>query len=201
MRECMAAIPTMSLGHEASGYTMEVKLRAAATAGFKGIEASYLLQVPANFRLDPGITGDQDKIVADLQELADVGAKESPPIRFVYEAMCWSTFNYTWQQGWDIVQRVDRPNVGCVLDAFHIGGWEYADPTAPTCERPDAQQRVQKSLNELVKLVPGDRIFYIQLCDAERLDIPLSPLGATEPSSSPYHVEGQQPRMSWSRNC
>ncbi|KAM0756155.1 sugar phosphate isomerase [Meredithblackwellia eburnea MCA 4105] len=160
-----------------------------------------MIQIPSNFRLDDGVTGDVNKIVADIQEIADLGLKESPPIRFVYEAMCWSTFNYTWQQGWDIVQKVDRPNVGAVLDAFHIGGWEFADPTVEGGERPDGATRVKKSLEELVKTVPGDRVFYIQLVDAERLDIPLAPLGSKEGSKSPYYLEGQQPRMSWSRNC
>ncbi|KAI5475358.1 hypothetical protein MNV49_001589 [Pseudohyphozyma bogoriensis] len=276
MKSFGPAIPTMSLGHGAAGYTMEAKLQAAAKAGFVGIEMFYpcleafsltlegatprdklrkaaaeskriaeglgldifvlqpvlnydgikdpkeheerveeirfrfelchllgcdIMQVPANFRLDDGITGDEAKIVADLQEIADWGAKESPPIRFVYEAMCWSTFNSTWQRGWNIVQKIDRPNFGYVLDAFHIGGLEYADPTLPGGVRPDAEANLQQSLDELVRTIPGDRVFYIQLVDAERLDIPLAPLGSPEGSSkSPYYLHGQAPRMSWSRN-
>ncbi|KAL8283694.1 hypothetical protein RQP46_005489 [Phenoliferia psychrophenolica] len=160
-----------------------------------------MMQIPANFRLDEGVTGDDAKVVADIQEIADLGALESPPIRLVYEAMLWSTTNYTWQQGWKIVQLVNRPNVGAVLDAFHIAGFEYADPTAPGGVRPDGAERLKKSLEELVKTVPGDRVFYIQLVDAERLEVPLAPLGAEEGSESPYYVKGQQPGMSWSRNC
>lgn len=29
-----------------------------------------MLQIPANFRLDDGVTGDEDKVVADLREIA-----------------------------------------------------------------------------------------------------------------------------------
>ena len=96
---------------------------------------------------------------------------------------------------------VDRPNVGVVLDAFHIAGYEYADPTLPGGVRPDGPERLTRSLAELVKEIPGDKVFYIQLVDAERLNIPLAPLGSEKGSLSPYYVKDQQPRMSWSRNC
>lgn len=179
-----------------------------------------MLQVPATFRLDDGVTGDVDKVVSDLRELAvrlaasvapsprltnrlslspffqDLGLKESPPIRFTYEAIAWSTTNNTWQLSWDIVQRVARPNFGLVLDAFHIAAYEYADPTVPGGVRPDGPARLAASLAELAKEVPGDRVFYVQVTDAERLDTPL-----VEGGKSPYWVEGQQPWMSWSRNC
>ncbi|KAK4705465.1 hypothetical protein P7C70_g734, partial [Phenoliferia sp. Uapishka_3] len=160
-----------------------------------------MMQIPANFRLDDGVTGDEAKVVSDLRELADLGAKESPPIRFVYEAMLWSTTNFTWQHGWNIVQKVDRPNFGAVLDAFHIAGYEYADPTVPGGVRPDGEERLVSSLKELVRTIPGERVFYIQLVDAERLEVPLAPLDSEEGSLSPYYTKGQQPGMSWSRNC
>lgn len=155
-----------------------------------------MMQIPSNFRLDDGISGDYDKVAEDLRELADIGLKHDPPIRFVYEAMCWSTHAYTWQDGWLLVQKVDRPNFGLVLDAFHIAGWEYGDPTINGGVRLNAEDRLSKSLEELVKTVPGDRVFYVQLVDAERVAPPIA-----RDTGSPYYVEGQQPRMSWSRNC
>ncbi|GAA6030619.1 hypothetical protein JCM8097_006240 [Rhodosporidiobolus ruineniae] len=285
MPHLIPSIPTMSLGHGAAGHSMPDKLKAAAEAGFKGIEVFYaclehfsvsqepaslspqdklraaaretkriaeelglkifvlqpllnyegikdekehetrleeakfrfelcallgcdMMQIPANFRLDDGISGAEEDIVRDLQELADAGLAHDPPVRFVYESMAWSTYNYTWQQGWNIVQKVDRPNFGFVLDAFHIAGFEYADPTVPGGVRPDGPARLAASLAELVKTVPASKIWYLQLVDAERLDPPLLPLGAPSPREeergktfSEYHVDGQQPRMSWSRNC
>ncbi|GAA6003486.1 hypothetical protein JCM10207_000354 [Rhodosporidiobolus poonsookiae] len=282
MPQLIPSIPTMSLGQGAAGHSMETKLRAAAAAGFKGIEVFYacldsfsqtfpdvapreklraaaratkqladevgltifvlqpllgydglvdpdehkklleeaifrfelcdllgceMMQVPANFRLDDGITGDEEAIVRDLQELADAGLAHNPPIRFAYENMCWSTYSWTWQQAWNIVKKVDRSNFGIVLDTFQIAGYEYADPTLPGGVRPDGEARLAASLSELVKTVTLDKIFYLQLVDAERLSLPLLPLGAPSPAPeeigktvSPFHVDGQQPRMSWSRN-
>lgn len=110
--------------------------------------------------------------------------------------MCWSTFNYTWQQGWEIVQKVDRPNFGIVLDAFHIAGYEFADPTVEGGIREGGMERLKKSCKELVATIPGDRIFYIQLVDAEKVTQPI-----TKEGGSPYYQEGLQPRMCWSRNC
>ncbi|GAA6036589.1 hypothetical protein JCM8097_001240 [Rhodosporidiobolus ruineniae] len=166
-----------------------------------------MMQIPANFRLDDGVTGDEEKVVADLQELADLGAKEDPPIRFAYEGMCWSTFNYTWQRSWNIVQKVDRPNFGIVLDAFHIAGYEFANPVFPSGTRVGGLTRLVLSLEELARTFslskPANlaKVFYLQLADAELVDPPLSEIGAAETSKSPFHVDGQQPRMSWSRNC
>ncbi|GAA5826942.1 hypothetical protein JCM11251_002172 [Rhodosporidiobolus azoricus] len=160
-----------------------------------------MLQVPANFQLDDGVTGKEEKVLADLREIADLGLQQDPPIRFAYEAMCWSTTNYTWQKSWHIVQKVDRPNFGLVLDGFHIAGRDFADPTAHSGIRIGGYTRLAFSLDELARTVPKEKIFYIELADAELLDVPLSDIGAKEPSKSPFHVEGQQPRMSWSRNC
>lgn len=36
-----------------------------------------------------GTTGDEDKIVADIKELGELGLKENPPVRFAYEALAW----------------------------------------------------------------------------------------------------------------
>ncbi|GAA6004386.1 hypothetical protein JCM10207_000698 [Rhodosporidiobolus poonsookiae] len=160
-----------------------------------------MLQVPANYRLDAGVTGDEEKVVADLRELADLGLQQDPPIRFAYEAMCWSTYNYTWQHSWNIAQKVDRPNFGLCVDAFHISGYVYANPTHLSGIRIGGSTRLALSMNELVATIPKDKVFYLQLADAELIDPPLSNVGAAVPSKSPYHVEGQQPRMSWSRNC
>lgn len=103
---------------------------------------------------------------------------------------------YTWQTGWDIVTRVDRPNFGVVLDSFHIAGYDYADPSVPGTTRPDGGERLHASIEELVHAIPGDRVFYLQVVDGERLEKPI-----TKDSGSPYYVATQPARMSWSRNC
>ncbi|BGP36163.1 hypothetical protein JCM10450v2_000061 [Rhodotorula kratochvilovae] len=283
MPKLIPALPTMSLGYGAAGHDMPTKLRAAAEAGFKGIEVFYpcleafasssfaslptpqeqlraaaketkrladelgldlfvlqplmnydgildekehaerrdeavfrmelcdildcdMMQMPASFRRDDGVTGDEDKIVADLRELADLGAARPRPIRIAYESLAWSTFFPRWQDTLRIVRAVDRPNFGLVLDAFHIGGFEFADPASPTGERPDAAARLSGSLAELVATVPREKVYYLQLADAVRLSPPLLPLGMSTAEAraqgrevSALQVDGQDPRMSWSR--
>jgi 4-hydroxyphenylpyruvate dioxygenase len=36
-----------------------------------------------------GTTGSEDKIVADIREIGELGLKENPPVRFAYEALAW----------------------------------------------------------------------------------------------------------------
>ena len=50
--------------------------------------------------------------------------------------------------GWDLVKGVGRDNVGLVLDTFHLG---RSGTTA-----------------EELSVIPADRIFHVQLCDAPR---------------------------------
>lgn len=109
-----------------------------------------------------------------------------------------------WQHGWNIILKVDRPNFGVLLDAFHIAGYEFVDPTLPNFTRPDGPARLEASLAELVRTIPASKIFFVQLADAEKLDKPFVHVGtrvADKSKISEYHVEGQQPHMSWSRNC
>ena len=77
-----------------------------------------LILVPSNFQRT-GVSSDLDLIAADVRALADLAAVHSPPIRICYEAIAWGTVINRWQQSWDIVQRVDRPNCGLIVDGFH----------------------------------------------------------------------------------
>ena len=94
-----------------------------------------------------------------------------------------------------MVQRVNRSNFGMCLDTFNIAARIYADPTVPGgVAGPDAADAVRQSLERLLERVDVARVFYVQVVDAERLRVPLGPGHA-------FHVDGQPPRMSWSRNC
>ncbi|KKZ65552.1 hypothetical protein EMCG_08625 [[Emmonsia] crescens] len=77
---------------------------------------------------NPRTTGDMDVIVADLWKVAGLGVRESPPVRFAYEALAWSTHVDMWEACWEVVQRVDRPNFGICLDTFNLAGRVYTDP-------------------------------------------------------------------------
>ncbi|MCJ1361644.1 hypothetical protein MMC16_000744 [Acarospora aff. strigata] len=152
-----------------------------------------VIQIPTNF-LQEGITGDVDTIVKDMIEVADMGLQEKPIIKFAYENLAWGTFIDTWEAVWDIVTEVDRPNFGMCLDTFNIAGRVWADPSSPSGKTPNADADLQASIAAMIKTVDVNKIFYVQVVDAERMQTPLG-------ESHPFHVDGQPSRMSWSRNA
>jgi 4-hydroxyphenylpyruvate dioxygenase len=152
------------------------------------------IQIPANFLPAEQLTGDIDQIVGDLLELAELGLREEPVVRFAYENLCWSTHADTWEKAWDVVQRVDRPNFGLCLDTFNIAGRVWADPASATGKTPNADADLKASMERMVRSVDLKKVFYIQVVDAERMESPLI-------KGHPFHDDKQPPRMSWSRNA
>ncbi|KAF3764212.1 hypothetical protein M406DRAFT_62528 [Cryphonectria parasitica EP155] len=153
-----------------------------------------LIQVPSSFLPEAQMSDDMNLIVSDLQKIADLGAAHNPPIRFVYEALCFGTRINTWEASWEVVQRVDRANLGLCLDSFNIAGRIYGDPASSSGVTPDAERAVTESMKRLVERVDVKKVFYVQIVDAERLESPLV-------EGHRFYTEGQTPRMSWSRNC
>ncbi|KAH7336293.1 xylose isomerase-like protein [Rhexocercosporidium sp. MPI-PUGE-AT-0058] len=153
-----------------------------------------VIQIPASFLGTDQITGHLDVVVGDLRKVADMGLRESPVIKFAYEDLCWSTYFDTWQKGWDLVERVDRPNFGMCLDTYNISGRVYGDPASPTGKTPNAENDMKASLEELVKRVDVKKIFYIQVVDAEKMRDPLV-------EGHAFYAADQPARMSWSRNA
>ncbi|KAJ9221755.1 hypothetical protein DTO027B5_7084 [Paecilomyces variotii] len=168
--------------------------------GILRILGSDTILIPSNF-LPPDpttgqvrITGNIDVIVSDLTEMADLGARQSPPVKFAYEALAWGTFVDTWEAAWDIVCRVNRPNFGIGLDTFNIAGRIYGDPTSLTRKTRTAELDFHLSMLRMSRILDPGKIFSFQLADAEYMARPLS-------TKHPFHVEGQPSRMSWSRNA
>jgi len=155
-----------------------------------------LILIPSSFLPAHEISSDISLIVSDLQEVSELGLQQSPPIRLSYESLCWGTYIDKWEQSWDIVQRVDRPNFGLCLDTFNILGRIYADPASSTGCTVDAEEAVQHCIRNLISSLKHNvhKIFLLQLVSAERLTTPMSP-------SHSFHRPGQPARMSWSRNC
>jgi 4-hydroxyphenylpyruvate dioxygenase len=152
-----------------------------------------IIQIPSTFQTD-GFTGDLDDIVKDLREIADLGAQQNPSFRFAYENLCFGTFNSTWESAWAVVKGVDRDNFGLCMDTFNIAGRGWADPAREDGRQENADAVFRESLKKMVKEVDVNKIFYVQVVDAERLSQPLN-------ENHPFHVDGQAPRMSWSRNA
>lgn len=152
-----------------------------------------LIQIPCTFNTE-GVTGDPDVAARDLRQLADLGAAQNPPFRFAYENLCFGSYNDTWEKAWELVKKVDRDNFGLCLDTFNIAGREWADPAASTGMVENGNELFRESLRKMVQTIDVQKVFYVQVVDAERLSSPLD-------ESHPFHLDGQKPRMSWSRNC
>lgn len=79
----------------------------------------------------------------DIRWLAREAGKRG--LRVAFEAMAWSTHINNTAAAWKLVQRVNEPNLGLVVDAFHIfvSGRTVADLAG----------------------IPVDKIFLVQLSD------------------------------------
>lgn len=144
--------------------------------------------IPSSF-LDPSqITGDRDRLVADLAQAADLAF----PIRIAYEALAWGTYVNTWEDSWDIVRRADRPNLGICLDTFNIAARLWADPTSSTGRQPaSADQVLQNSMARLVRDIDPEKVLMVQLADGERVD-----------PQEPFLQTPDLPKLlAWSRNA
>ncbi|MBK4764859.1 MAG: sugar phosphate isomerase/epimerase [Pantoea sp. Brub] len=97
------------------------------------------IQAPATTRTDCII----DKIDDDLKWMASEAIRHN--MRIMYEPMAWCSVDNTLPLAWERLQRINQPNVGLVIDLFHIcalGG-------------------------DVLQLdgIPVDRIYEVQLCD------------------------------------
>lgn len=66
----------------------------------------------------PDSSGDPGRIVRDLTELGDIAASYGR--RVAWEPICWGRWVKDYRDAWEIVKTVDHPNIGLVLDCFHV---------------------------------------------------------------------------------
>ncbi len=99
----------------------------------------------------PDALGGIDRAADDFAELGERAAKRG--LRIGYEALAWGQYVDDHRDAWEIVRRADHPNVGLILDSFHTLG-RGIDP-------------------ETIRRIPGNRIFFVQLADAPRIDMDL----------------------------
>ena len=137
------------------------------------ILGTQVIQIPANDQKDA--LGDDGVIVAELQALADLGQRQTPPVAFAYEALAWSTHIADWEESLRIVQLVDRPNFGLCLDTYHVLARLWADPASPDGRRPGGASSLRDSLQRFRDTCPREKIIYVQLSDGERADPPILP--------------------------
>ncbi|KAL2849889.1 xylose isomerase-like protein [Aspergillus pseudoustus] len=165
---------------------------AAAWLDIARILGATYLQVPAQY--GDNCTGDEAVIVSEMQQLADLASSVSPVISVAYEPMSWSHFYPTWEDALRLTTLVDRPNFGLCLDTFHILTRLWASPFEASGVYSDGPTKLADSLRRSVTDIPMEKLFYVQLSDAERFDPPFS-------KSHPWYVEGEAPEFTWSKHA
>ena len=101
----------------------------------------------------PDALGESERIADDLAELAEIARGYG--LRIGYEALSWGRHVADWTLARDLVLKADRPNLGVILDSFHI--CVRGNPIAPIAD------------------LPADRIALVQVADAPALTMdPLS---------------------------
>jgi 4-hydroxyphenylpyruvate dioxygenase len=99
----------------------------------------------------PQSLGDRQRIVDDFRELGDLAAKRG--VFVGYEALAWGRHVNDHRVAWAIVETVDHPHIGIILDSFH-----------------SLSRRIP---SDSIAEIPGDKIVYVQLADAPLLDMDL----------------------------
>ncbi|HEX7271577.1 MAG TPA: TIM barrel protein [Casimicrobiaceae bacterium] len=94
-------------------------------------------------------SGDRARAAAQLRALAERAAARN--LRVGYEALAWGRYVRRYADAWAIVREADHPNLGLIVDSFHI--LSLGDDPAG------------------IAAIPGDRIFCVQLADAPRLSM------------------------------
>ncbi|KAH8602618.1 putative 3-dehydroshikimate dehydratase [Bisporella sp. PMI_857] len=138
-----------------------------------------------------GISTDLNILANDTRELADLLAEYG--FSLAYENWCWATVAPTWKEPWNIVQLVDRPNIGLCLDTFQSVGAEWGDPTTSngviaSTSIKALEHKFTASMKELSGTIPADRIHLLQISDAYRVPKPLED----------KEINGLRPRGRWS---
>ncbi|MCA1645394.1 MAG: TIM barrel protein [Chloroflexi bacterium] len=92
---------------------------------------------------------DADRSAGQLHALAERAAQRN--MRIAYEALAWGRHVRTYGQAWSLVQRAAHPALGVCIDSFHT--LALGDDPAGITD------------------IPGDRIFFLQLADAPKLQM------------------------------
>jgi sugar phosphate isomerase/epimerase/4-hydroxyphenylpyruvate dioxygenase-like putative hemolysin len=101
--------------------------------------------------VSPHAVDDDDLAAEQLHALAERAGRRG--LRIAYEALAWGRFVNTTAHAWRIVRRAGHPALGLCVDSFHVLS-RGEDPAA-------------------LRVVPGAKIFHLQLADAPRQSMDL----------------------------
>lgn len=147
------------------------------------------LQVPSSYARNAN--GDRNVIVSELRQLSDIASEFEPAIKVAYENLGWGTHVSLWEHALQIVNEVGRENFGLCLDSFHFTVNLWADPFSKSGILPNGDKQLADSLTSLVRHLPLEKLFYLQLSDGEHLDQPYS-------ESHPWYDSSLEPGHVWS---
>ncbi len=99
----------------------------------------------------PQSLGGIDRCAADFAELGDIAKKFG--VRVGFEALAWGKNINDHRDAWEVVRRADHECIGLILDSFHTLARKI-DP-------------------ESIRIIPGDKIFFVQLADAPGIEMDL----------------------------
>ncbi|PWN37440.1 xylose isomerase-like protein [Meira miltonrushii] len=173
-----------------------------------------LLLCCSNCQPEDQITNDIDQCAEDFAILADEAARfettitpmlnentiiapqqqSTKPLRIAFEGLSWGTYIDRWDQAYAIVEKVDRKNFGLCFDSFNTLGRQFADPCSPSgIQEPiaETEKALKASLEAIPVKVPAEKVFFLQVGDARKMQVPLEP--------SPNPNEPRPARMIWSR--
>ncbi len=106
-----------------------------------------LLLVCAN--ATPSAIDDAARSAAQMHRMAELA--QTRGIKIAFEALAWSTHINTFERAFEIVRHTDHPHLGLALDSFH------------TLALPNDWSGLTG--------LPGERIFFMQIADAPKLDM------------------------------
>ena len=101
--------------------------------------------------VSPLSLGGIDRTATDLRDLGERAGKRGLKIGF--EALAWGRHISDHRDAWEVVRRADHDSVGIILDSFHTLA-RGIDP-------------------DTIRQIPGDKIAFIQLADAPKIDMDL----------------------------
>jgi 4-hydroxyphenylpyruvate dioxygenase len=103
--------------------------------------------------VSPLALGGLDRAAEDFFELGERAAKRG--IRVGFEALAWGRHISDYRDAWEVVRRANHPNIGTILDTFHI---------------------LAKGLEvNSMASIPKEKIFLVQVADAPTLEMGVLP--------------------------
>jgi 4-hydroxyphenylpyruvate dioxygenase len=101
--------------------------------------------------ISPDATDDMARVAADLHDLGELARTFGVTVGF--EALAWGRHINDYRQAWEAVRRADHPNLGLILDSFHL--------LARRLPIDDIEQ------------IPPERIALVQTADAPGIEMDL----------------------------